>query len=316
MRNDLLLIALNKLVRSAANVRKTGADSIQDLAASIAVHGLLENLIVIKSASAKARSKAKGAADTNEVVAGGRRFAALQSLAKEKKIPKDYAVPCKVVTEAAEELSLVENTVRQPMHPADQFEAFHRLVGTGLNVDDVAARFGLTPLFVAQRLKLANVSPTLIQLYREGGIHLDQLEALAISSDHEDQERVWNTANQWERSPSALRRALTQSCVNSDDKRVIFVGLDTYLQRGGGIERDLFEAEHDGYLTDPKLLETLVTEKLQAEADKLKADGWSWVEINRSDDRWLANRTYRKLKPKSVPLSKELKEEDERLRRK
>jgi hypothetical protein len=54
--------------------------------------------------------------------------------------------------------------------------------------------------------------------------------------------------------------------------------------------------------------------KFQAEADKLKADGWSWVEINRTDDRWLANRNYRKLQPKSVPLSKELKEEDERLR--
>ena len=31
---------------------------------------------------------------------------------------------------------------------------------------------------------------------------------------------------------------------------------------GGGIERDLFDAEHEGFLTDSKLLETLVTEKL------------------------------------------------------
>jgi ParB family transcriptional regulator, chromosome partitioning protein len=76
-------------------------------------------------------------------------LAALQSLAKQQKVPKDYAVPCKVVTDCAEELSLVENTIRQPMHPADQFEAFHRLVGTGLSVKDVAARFGLTSLFVA-----------------------------------------------------------------------------------------------------------------------------------------------------------------------
>jgi hypothetical protein len=38
---------------------------------------------------------------------------------------------------------------------------------------------------------------------------------------------------------------------------------------------DLFDAEHDGFLTDANLLEILLTEKLQAEADKLKADGWS-----------------------------------------
>jgi ParB family transcriptional regulator, chromosome partitioning protein len=37
------------------------------------------------------------------------------------------------------------------MHPADQFIAFHDLVvQTGLGIDDVAARFGVSPLFVRQ----------------------------------------------------------------------------------------------------------------------------------------------------------------------
>ena len=79
------------------------------------------------------------------------------------------------------------------------------------------------------------------------------------------------------------------------------------------MERDLFDAEHDGFLTDVNLLETLVTEKLQAEADKLKADGWSWVEVNRTEDRWRAVRTYQQLRPKSVSLSDELQEEADRL---
>jgi ParB family transcriptional regulator, chromosome partitioning protein len=92
------------------------------------------------------------------------------------------------------------------------------------------------------------VSPALIQLYRDGGIRLEQLEALAISNDHEAQERVWNTAHEWERTPSALRRALTQSTVEGEDKRVLFVGLETYLQRGGGIERDLFDPSTTAFL--------------------------------------------------------------------
>ena len=314
MSNDLTLIPLNKLVRSSLNVRKTGPEAIDDLAASIAVHGLLQNLTVIrKPTKGKAKAKARDAADTYEVVAGGRRLAALQSLANQQKIPKDYAVPCKVITDCAEELSLVENTIRQPMHPADQFEAFDRLVRTGLGVEDVAARFGVTTLFVSQRLKLANVSPKLIELYREGGIRLEQLEALAITNDRDAQERVWQAAHEWERTPSALRRALTVSSVDSADKRVLFVGLDSYLQEGGGLERDLFDAEHDGFLTDVNLLETLVTEKLQAEADKLKADGWSWVEVNRTEDRRRAVRTYQQLRPKSVSLSDELQEEADRL---
>ena len=274
-----------------------------------------KNLTVAKRPTpTKGSAKTKDAGDTYEVVAGGgRRLAALQSLAKQKKIPKDYPVPCKVIDGNGEEFSLVENTVRQAMHPADQFEAFHRLAATGLNVEDIAARFGLAPLFVAQRLKLANVSPTFIQLYRDAGIRLEQLEALAITDDHEAQGRVWNAAHEWERTPSALRRALAQSTVDAADNRVLFVGLETYLQRAGGIARDLFDAEHEGFLTDPNLLETLVTEKLDTEAEKLKADGWSWVEINRTEDRWRAVRTYQQLRPKSVSLSDELQQEVDRL---
>jgi ParB family transcriptional regulator, chromosome partitioning protein len=53
------------------------------------------------------------------------------------------------------------------MHPADQFIAFRDLlVQSGFSIDDVAARFGVSPLFVRQRLKLANVAPRIIKAYR------------------------------------------------------------------------------------------------------------------------------------------------------
>ena len=91
MSNDLSLIPLNKLARSSLNVRKTGPEAIDDLAASIVVHGLLQNLTVIrKPTSDKVKAKSKDAAHTYEVVTGGRRLAALQALAKQKRIPKDY----------------------------------------------------------------------------------------------------------------------------------------------------------------------------------------------------------------------------------
>ena len=43
---EILRIPVNKLIRSACNVRKTGGESIDDLAASILAHGLLQNLTV------------------------------------------------------------------------------------------------------------------------------------------------------------------------------------------------------------------------------------------------------------------------------
>jgi len=43
--------------------------------------------------------------------------------------------------------------------------------------------------------------------------------------------------------------------------------------------RDLFQQDDGGWLQDPALLDRLVTEKLQAEAENLRAEGWKWIEI-------------------------------------
>jgi ParB family chromosome partitioning protein len=171
--SEIVSIPLNKLVRSQRNVRKTGGESIDDLAASILAHGLLHNLTVVEQRNHTGTGSVK-----YEVVAGARRYAALQRLAKEKKLPKTCDVPCKVVeASAAVEASLAENTIRVAMHPADQFIAFRDLVDSGLGIEDVAARFGVSPLFVRQRLKLANISPRFIEAYRAGEMQLEQLEA-------------------------------------------------------------------------------------------------------------------------------------------
>ena len=89
---NIIAIPLNKLTRSARNVRKSGGDSIDDLATSILVHGLIHDLTVVDQQADNGENSGK-----YEVVAGGRRFAALQRLAKQKKVPKTFAVPCHVV---------------------------------------------------------------------------------------------------------------------------------------------------------------------------------------------------------------------------
>src|SRR5258708_34100187 len=110
------------------------------------------------------------------------------------------------------------------MHPADQFIAFRDLVESGLSIDEVAARFGVTTLFVRQRLKLANVAPRFIEAYRAGEILLEQLEALALTDDHEAQERAWeSTKQEGERSAHNLRRLLTEKQVRPSDERAQFV---------------------------------------------------------------------------------------------
>jgi ParB family transcriptional regulator, chromosome partitioning protein len=251
--SEIISIPLNKLVRSPRNVRKTGGESVEELAASIHAHGLLHNLTVTEHQNQKGAKSGK-----YEVIAGDRRFRALERLASEKKISKTFDVPCKLIeASAALEASLAENTIRVAMHPADQFIAFHDLVKSGLSSDEVAARFGVSVLFVRQRLKLANVAPRFIEDYRAGAVQLEQLEALALTDDHAAQERVWDSAQNWERSPHNLRRLLTEKKVSSSDKRAIFVSVKAYSDAGGAIEQDLFDDENEGYLTDPALLDRL-----------------------------------------------------------
>jgi ParB family chromosome partitioning protein len=96
------------------------------------------------------------------------------------------------------------------MHPADQFEAFAALVAEGRPIEDIAADFGVSPLVVQRRLKLANVSPRLMADYRADAVTLEQLMALTITDDHAAQEAAFYDAPEWQRSPSALRERLTE----------------------------------------------------------------------------------------------------------
>lgn len=278
MSTTLTTIPLCRLKRSNINIRKTDrlAD-IEQLAASIEASGLLENLIVRPSGTNH------GAGDgIYEVVAGGRRLAALKLLAKRKKIARDHPVPCLVLeTQDAGTLvgaSLAENIVRAPVHPADQFDAFARLRAEGLSAEDIAARFGVTSTVVLQRLKLAAVSPRLVAEYRAGEMTLEQLMAFAISDDREMQETVWFATAFGDPSPQAIRRRLTSAHVEGADRRARYVGAKAYEAAGGAIVRDLFEPEDEGYFADSTLLDRLASEKLQAEAEAVRAEGWGWVE--------------------------------------
>lgn len=274
---NLILVPLSRLVSrpKGRNVRKTPRMSIPELAASIQRVGLLQNLIVTATADG----------EHYEVVAGGRRLAALKLLAKKRRISKEWEVPCLLVADAtARTASLTENVQREAMHPADQFEAFAALVMEGRPIEDIAADFSVSPLVVQRRLKLANVSPRLLADYRAEAVSLDQLMALAITDDHAAQEAAFYGAPEWQRHPSYLRERLTEREIDAYRHPLVrFVGLDAYEAAGGGIRRDLFaEGDAGVYLTDAALLERLAQDKLASLATEVKAEGWAWVDATPS----------------------------------
>jgi ParB family transcriptional regulator, chromosome partitioning protein len=271
-------IPLNKLAPWKGNVRRTNSTSgIGELAASIHALGLQQPVIVMKNGT-----------DKFLVVAGQRRLKALQLLAKQKKIAATFPVPSMKLDKDIDptQVSLAENFQREQMHPADEFEAFKALIDGGMSADDVAAQNGIDVKAVEKRMKLANVAPSLIKLYREGGLTLNHMMAFAVTTDQEAQEKVWKDLPTFRRNdPIAIREALTVGEINASDRRVKFVGLTAYEKAGGAIRRDLFARDEDGaFILDKDLLASLVTAKLEKTAAAIGKEGWKWVEVRESFD--------------------------------
>lgn len=273
---ELLSIPLSLLVLSPLNVRKQGGEDVIELAALIKSQTLLQNLVVVLHLDGKGRETGRYG-----VVAGGRRLRALQLLCAQGDLHPDQEVLCRVTTPAlALAASAAENSGREPMSAADTVVAFADMVVAGATPEDLAVTFGVELLTVHRRLKLAQVSPPLFELFRNGEMELDQLMALAISDDHEAQERVWETTPSWDRSARTLRRLLLndRQVEVHRDPVARFVGADAYVAAGGVLVRDLFQDEDTGYVTDVELLHRLANEHLGAVADTLRQEGWGWVE--------------------------------------
>ncbi|MEB1764614.1 ParB N-terminal domain-containing protein [Xanthomonas campestris pv. campestris] len=303
------IVPFNSLTLSDKNARKSGRVSpeyragIEALAASILSQGLLQNLIVHEQADG-----------LFAVDGGGRRLDALALLVERGQIAVDFPVRVVVVEETnSTAASLAENVQREAMHPADEFDAFSALVDENWTIDRIADAFGVTPLVVERRLKLAKAAPELIERFRAGELSTDQMIALCATDDHAVQVEVWNGmgSRSYANRPEDLRRAVLAQDVQADrDHRVAFIGgIASYQGAGGEIRRDLFSGDGQGaILTNPALLDRLVAEKLDGEAEKLRAEGWGWVEVWTEYD-YTAMGRLGYVQPNGLTLSEDMKAE-------
>ena len=303
-------IPLDRLSIAPENVRKTPPDATAEaeLKASIANHGLLENLVV----------QSKGPAGGYAVVAGGRRLAALKALAADGVLDADHPVPCLVIDSNATpaELSLAENVVRIAMHPADQVIAFTKLAESGVTAAAIATRFGTSERLVEQRLRLGNAAPELLDAYRAGEIDLETLKAFAVTTDHARQISVWQQVTDQGYRPTAwqVKRMLTEERVPANSAMARFVGIEDYEAAGGPVLRDLFAAEDESgiWLEDPALLQKLAMAKLGETVKDLQTR-WRWATAAPEVD-WTEIARYGRISPEPATPTREETAELERLR--
>ncbi|TPW04132.1 MAG: chromosome partitioning protein, ParB family [Alphaproteobacteria bacterium] len=284
-------IPLGALLTSKRNVRRTDRKADLDaLAASIAAHGLLQNLTVVRAPE-----------ERFEVVAGARRHAALKLLAKAGTIARDFAVPCFIIDEGdAAEASLAENVQRVAMDVMDEVDAFAALAAGGMPVDDIARRFGAGVRHVEQRLALARLSPKIKAAYRKGDVSLDAARAFCISDDTVQQETVFRQMAKPIVHAAGVRAHLTRGRVPASDRLATLVGIDAYEAAGGRIVRDLFEPDL-AYFDDGELLRRLAFEMADVWRGACLAEGWGWVEINLGHARF-EGMAGERLEPTRRPL--------------
>jgi ParB family chromosome partitioning protein len=150
-------LPLALLTESLTNPRRIFEDAaLKELAESIRTQGVLSPLLVRPM---NERSF--------EIVAGARRYRAAQMAEAE-------TVPVRIVnlTDAETlEAQLVENLMRRDVHPMEEAQGFRALLNLDepkYSIEQIAARTGKNPAYIAARLKLTELAPVVVEtFYRE-----------------------------------------------------------------------------------------------------------------------------------------------------
>jgi len=191
--------------------------------------------------------------------------------------PEAPALPCVVMADgddaAAIEASLAENTARLPMDPFDQFDAFSRLLKAGRGIEDIASLFGISDRLVRQRLALANLLPKIKTAARNGEIDGEAVRALTLASKKQQQDWLALFTDPDEREPRGLRLKhwLFGAVITTD------VALFDVEAFEGEIVSDLFGEER--YFADAGAFWDAQFAAIEAEAERLRAEGWAEVVV-------------------------------------
>jgi len=170
-------LPLSLLNVSKTNPRRTFDEvALKELAESIRAQGILSPLLVRPLTE-----------NGFEIIFGERRYRAAQ-LAEQDSVP----VRIKQMTDAeALEAQLVENLIRTEIHPMEEAQGFRALLNLEepkYSIEQIAAKVGKSPAFVASRLKLTDLIPAVVEAFYAGEIGVGHSLLLAkLPADQQEQ---------------------------------------------------------------------------------------------------------------------------------
>ena len=164
MQSEYRSLSILNLTESPANPRRTFDETaLNELAESIRTQGVLSPLLV----------RHKG--HSYEIVAGARRYRAAQLAGLD-------SVPVRIVELSdaqALEASIVENLQRRDVHPLDEATGYVSLLHLDYTVEQIAAKCGKPPAYVAVRARLAQLAPAVTDAFAKDEIGVGHALLLA-----------------------------------------------------------------------------------------------------------------------------------------
>ena len=164
-------IKIHEIMPNANQPRKTfDEDKIEELAASIKEHGIIQPIVV--------RKKKKG----YEIVAGERRWRAAMRAGLAE-------VPC-LMKELTDEqnmlIAIIENMQREDLNPIEEAEGLHQMISTfGLTQEQVSKSVGKSRPYITNALRLLKLPEYIREKLAEGVISAGHGRTLITVEDED-----------------------------------------------------------------------------------------------------------------------------------
>lgn len=179
---DRRILPWSSLTSSPLNPRKHfEKEDLDTLAASIAEHGVLENLIVRPTAGVDP--------ELYEIVIGDRRFRAVGQLIERGITQDDFPMPVMVESLDDKEvltIAMAENMARADLTPMEEARGIAALMKQGMTTQELANRLGKTQRYIQQRKALVDkLAPEVQTALDEGKVTISQARALTMAKPKE-----------------------------------------------------------------------------------------------------------------------------------
>jgi ParB family chromosome partitioning protein len=179
----LIEILLDEIDVSGEQPRRRFVDeTIEELAQSIASHGVLQPILVEPVGS------------RYRIIAGERRFRAAQRAGLQR-------IPAVVRTSTDDErltLALIENIQREDLTPMEEAQAYRRLLDvSGISQEELATRVGKHRSTIANSLRLLGLPVEVQNALADGTISAGHARALLMIPDPDDRQRLFARIKQY-----------------------------------------------------------------------------------------------------------------------